>query len=128
MLGEKSKILVRPSGTEPLLRIYFETYSEEKLSILKQDVEKILLWVSEAQYPYIETKPLHGSQRAIRGSRAEQLHKEYGFSDGYFIEIRCIVNTELKQLIASFIDQVVVLAPTSLRNEMAERVEALLKR
>lgn len=92
------------------------------------DVEKILLWVSEAQYPYIETKPLHGSQRAIKGSRAEQLHKEYSFSDGYFIEISCIVNTELKQLIASFIDQVVVLTPTSLRNEMAERVEALLKR
>lgn len=93
-----------------------------------EQVEKILLWVSESQYPYIETKPLHGSQRAIRGSRAEQLHKEYGFSDGHFIELRCIVNTELKQLIASFIDQVVVLTPTSLRNEMAERVEALLKR
>lgn len=92
------------------------------------DVEKILLWVSETQYPYIETKPLHGSQRAIRGSRAEQLHNEYCFSDGYFIEISCIVNTELKQLIASFIDQVVVLTPTSLRNEMAERVGALLKR
>jgi predicted DNA-binding transcriptional regulator YafY len=97
---------------------------------LPQDaqVEKILLWVSESQYPYIETKPLHGSQRAIRGSRAEQLHKEYGFSDGHFIELRCIVNTELKQLIASFIDQVVVLTPTSLRSEMAERAEALLKR
>lgn len=92
------------------------------------EVEKILLWVAETQYPYIETKPLHGSQRAIRGSRAEQLHKEYGFSDGHFIEIRCIVNTELKQLIASFIDQVVVLTPITLRNEMAERVEALLKR
>ena len=97
---------------------------------LPQDaqVEKILLWVSETQYPYIETKPLHGSQRAIRGSRAEQLHKEYGFSDGHFVEISCIVNTELKQLIASFIDQVVVLTPTSLRNEMTERVEAFLKR
>lgn len=97
---------------------------------LPQDaqVEKILLWVSESQYPYIETKPLHGSQRIIRGVRAEQLHKYYGFDDGHFVEISCIVNTELKQLIASFIDQVVVLTPTTLRNEMAERVEALLKR
>ena len=42
MLGEKSKILVRPSGTEPLLRIYFESDSEEKLENLKQEVEKIL--------------------------------------------------------------------------------------
>lgn len=92
------------------------------------DVEKILLWVSDEQYPYIETKPIHGSQRAIRGSRAEQLHKEYGFSDGHFIELRCIVNTELKQLIVSFIDQVVVLTPISLRDEMMGRFEALIKK
>lgn len=43
MLGEKSKILVRPSGTEPLLRIYFEADSNEKLEKLKQEVEKILV-------------------------------------------------------------------------------------
>lgn len=36
MLGDKTKILVRPSGTEPLLRIYFETDSLEKLEELKQ--------------------------------------------------------------------------------------------
>ena len=43
MLGESTKILVRPSGTEPLLRIYFETNSKEKLENLKQEVDKILL-------------------------------------------------------------------------------------
>ncbi len=37
MLGKKTKILVRPSGTEPLLRIYFETDSEEKLDYLKNE-------------------------------------------------------------------------------------------
>ncbi len=37
MLGQKTKILVRPSGTEPLLRIYFETNSEEKLEYLKEE-------------------------------------------------------------------------------------------
>ena len=97
---------------------------------LPQDaqVEKILLWVSESQYPYIETKPLHGSQRIIRGTRADQLYKDYGFADGHFIEISRIINTELKQLIASFIDQVVVLTPTSLCNDMAERLDGLLKR
>lgn len=91
-------------------------------------VEKILLWVSESQYPYIETKPLHGSQRIIRGARAEQLHKDYGFDDGHFVEISCIINTELKQLIASFIDQVVILTPTSLRDEMMGRFESLIKK
>lgn len=42
MLGAKIKILVRPSGTEPLLRIYFEADSVEKLRELKQEVEKLL--------------------------------------------------------------------------------------
>ena len=37
MLGNKAKILVRPSGTEPLLRIYFEANSEEKLEYLKEE-------------------------------------------------------------------------------------------
>lgn len=97
---------------------------------LPQDaqVEKILLWVSESQYPYIETKPLHGSQRIIRGARAERLYKDYGFDDGHFVEISCIINTELKQLIASFIDQVVVLTPMSLRAEMMGGLESLIKK
>ena len=36
MLGETTKLLVRPSGTEPLLRIYFETDSMEKLNKIKK--------------------------------------------------------------------------------------------
>lgn len=36
MLGNNTKILVRPSGTEPLLRIYFETDSKEKLQNLME--------------------------------------------------------------------------------------------
>ena len=35
LLGSDTKILVRPSGTEPLLRIYFEANSKEKLEYLK---------------------------------------------------------------------------------------------
>lgn len=36
-IGKTAKILVRPSGTEPLLRIYFETDSMEKLDYLKNN-------------------------------------------------------------------------------------------
>lgn len=42
MFGEKVKMLVRPSGTEPLLRIYFEADSLKAMENLKQEVEKIL--------------------------------------------------------------------------------------
>lgn len=38
MLGEQNKVLVRPSGTEPLLRIYFESDSPDTLEALKLTV------------------------------------------------------------------------------------------
>ena len=41
-LGEFSWVLARPSGTEPLLRIYFESNSEENLEKLKTDVLKYI--------------------------------------------------------------------------------------
>ena len=42
MLGESSKILIRPSGTEPLLRIYFEADSLKKLGQLQENVKKVI--------------------------------------------------------------------------------------
>lgn len=42
MLGEDTKILVRPSGTEPLLRIYFEAESLEKIEDLKSKIKKTI--------------------------------------------------------------------------------------
>jgi len=42
MLGENSKILIRPSGTEPLLRIYFESDSLKTLSNLQDAVKNII--------------------------------------------------------------------------------------
>ena len=42
MLGDRTKILVRPSGTEPVLRIYFETDSRNKLGELKDSVMNFL--------------------------------------------------------------------------------------
>lgn len=42
MFGDRTKILIRPSGTEPLLRIYFEAESIEKINALKDGVNEIL--------------------------------------------------------------------------------------
>lgn len=42
MLGERAKILVRKSGTEPLLRIYFEADKRDKLTSLKESVDDML--------------------------------------------------------------------------------------
>ncbi len=42
MLGNNNKILIRPSGTEPLLRIYFESNNPNNLENLKQSVKKLV--------------------------------------------------------------------------------------
>ena len=41
LLDENTKILVRPSGTEPLLRIYFEALTKERIYSLESAVEQI---------------------------------------------------------------------------------------
>ena len=43
MFGENTKILVRPSGTEPLLRVYFESDTEDKIKILEEEINKLIL-------------------------------------------------------------------------------------
>ena len=42
MLGKTTKILVRPSGTEPLLRIYFESDSLQNIENLKNTIKKLV--------------------------------------------------------------------------------------
>jgi alpha-D-glucose phosphate-specific phosphoglucomutase len=39
---DESWMLIRPSGTEPLFRIYFETDSQEKLDKMIEDIKKIV--------------------------------------------------------------------------------------
>lgn len=130
--------LDRIDGFEPLFgREYMEPSEELEerffdivgVTIFKDaPVEKILLWVADSQMPYISTKPIHGSQRIIRDAKAEELRQQYGFTDGEFVELQCMLNYELEQLIGSFMDSVVVLTPESLRNKHTERLEKVLKR
>ena len=89
-------------------------------------LESILLWVANDQYPYVKTKPIHGSQREIKGERLVELREKYAkLRGGHFIELSCIVNYELEQLLMSFMDKVVVLSPVTLVKEVAERVQHL---
>ncbi|MBE9208571.1 phosphoglucomutase/phosphomannomutase family protein [Nostoc sp. LEGE 06077] len=41
-LEDGSWVLLRPSGTEPLVRVYMETHSPEKLSQISQEMESII--------------------------------------------------------------------------------------
>lgn len=75
-------------------------------------VQKVKLWVSKEQYPYIRTKPLHGSQKVL-----ERLE------DGnVIIQIEVKENYELIQKILSFGEHMVVLEPTAIREKIKNMI------
>lgn len=98
----------------------FEDYFEDIIGVsIPKDatLEKILLEVDNKLMPYIESKPLHGSQRIIeRGELASK------------IEIEVVPNYELKSLILSYGDGIEVLSPSSLRDEFEDKFERLMKK
>lgn len=96
--------------------INFSEYFEDIIGVtLYKDArpEKIFLKIGHDTFPYIRTKPLHGSQK-IKMNDGE-----------YIVEIEVIPNYELESLILSYGDAIEVLAPESLRNKLVERIKLL---
>ena len=128
----------RIDGFEPMPHIEYIEPSEELEERFddivgvtfynNKPVEDILLWVSVAEYPYITTKPLHGSQKEVKNEQLVELREKYAtFGDGHFIRLKCVLNIELEQLLMSHMDQVVVLEPVVLREKIVQKVASLQK-
>jgi predicted DNA-binding transcriptional regulator YafY len=93
--------------------IDFEEYFEDIIGVTKpfgKQVEKVKLWFSPVQAPYIHTKPLHGTQ------------KEKWDESGLTINIEVIPNVELEQLILRYGENCKVLEPEELNNKIQERL------
>jgi len=78
-------------------------------------VERVVLRAERPALHYIETKPLHGSQRIRDRTDQEAI-----------IELRLQVNYELETLLLSYADCVEVLEPQSLREAIRLRAQAIL--
>ena len=73
-------------------------------------IEHILLWVSDTFKGYIDTKPIHGSQKPKNGEAEEQLRKEFPqLQGGMFFTLDCIPNHELIRVLCSYGGNLVVL-------------------
>ena len=79
-------------------------------------LETIRLQVSAKLYPYIATKPIHGSQKVVSSD-----------VDKTIIEIEVKPNYELEQLILSYGEGMKVLAPNSFRNKIYGRLVKMLE-
>ena len=88
--------------------------------------EDILLWVNEEGFQYVKTKPLHGSQRDVKGEEDKMVREKYpALQGGRFFRLQCILNYELKQLLMSKMDQLVVLEPATLKDDLVDRIKRL---
>ena len=93
----------------PNTEINFQEYFDDMVGVSKRgnETSKIQIMVSNDRYHYIETKPLHGTQRVVRRE-----------NDSTVIQIEVIINRELKQLLLSYGSDLTVISPESLKEEM----------
>ena len=95
-------------------------YFDEMIGVSKDtrtEPQKVLLWVSNASWPYVKTKPLHGAtQRLVNMDET-----------GAYITIEVYLNYELEQQILSFGENMKVLEPAAFRDNMRNRINNALK-
>lgn len=91
-------------------------------------LQTIFFWVSDHSKDYVLTKPLHESQRNIRGEREEELRRQYPMlAGGRFFSIECIENYELIRELSSFGADLLVLSPDDIRQKVYDRVAGHLQ-
>jgi predicted DNA-binding transcriptional regulator YafY len=94
----------------------FEEYFDDVIGVTvpDSDAEDIVIKVKGKRFNYIRTKPIHLSQRITEEA------------EGYaVISINVKVNNELESLILSFGDDMEVIAPSTLRDRIAEKIQAM---
>lgn len=97
----------------------FDSYFDDVIGVTVPKGEKpepVELWFTKRQLAYVETKPLHRSQKIV--SKDE---------DGGIVHLFLIINYELEQLLLSFGENVKVLSPTLLQDKIKERIEKSLQ-
>lgn len=100
--------------------INFEEYFEDVIGVTVPnagDVEKVLLKIDIQTWPYLKTKPIHGSQKIKKQA-----------SEFVIIELQLIPNFELESLIFSHAEKIEVLSPISLRDNIIKRIKKLNKK
>lgn len=93
------------------------------------DPVDVLLWVSDSEFPYLNTKPLYPYQRVARQDKEAEYRALYPhLTTGHFIEMNLIPNHEFFQAISVYFGGIEILQPQSLRNDFAALVKEMSKR
>lgn len=93
----------------------FDEYFDDVIGVTikpNQEECKVILKFDKERFPYITSKPIHGSMKTLD-------------KDKCIIELNLKPNKELESLIFSYGNQVEVLEPLWLRNQIKEKIEDL---
>lgn len=96
----------------------FEEYFEDMIGVTMPDgaaPQKIILEINASSWPYVKTKPLHGSQKI----------KEVN-NNVAIVELNVIVNYELISLLFSYSKNIIVLEPVSLRKILIDKAQLMV--
>lgn len=92
----------------------------------KSPVYKIIFWVSDSSKDYVMTKPLHDSQQVLSMDETHILHNKFPFlKDGVFFRMDCKRNYELIRELTSFGENLLVIEPKDIQNEIYEKISLL---
>jgi predicted DNA-binding transcriptional regulator YafY len=100
--------------------VNFDEYFDDVIGVtVKRDapIEKLLIKLSKEIWPYIESKPLHGSQK-IKGRTETEV----------MIELAVQINHELIALFFSYMDAIEIIEPQSLRERFKSLSETVYKK
>lgn len=92
-------------------------------------IETIYLWVSDKSFNYLDTKPIHGSQTMLNDGSDEEVslrQKHPDLKGGKFVRLECMINYELVHEILAYGKGMVVLSPTSLRDEIIQEFQEMM--
>ena len=93
-----------------------------------RSIEHIVFWVSDTSKDYVTTKPIHESQKLIKGKAEIELGERYPHLEGgLFFSIDCIPNYELIRELCSFGKELIVLEPLSIKNEIINRISMMVE-
>lgn len=98
----------------------FEEFFEDVIGVsvpTNSTPQKILLKIESVLWPYIKTKPLHGSQKV-----------KHETNEYVIIQLEVHLNYELESLILSLGEAIEVLEPLELREKIRIRIHQLLKK
>ncbi|MBX2980497.1 MAG: WYL domain-containing protein [Flavobacteriales bacterium] len=104
---------------KPNVEVDFTEFFEDVVGVTVPvtEVQQVDIRVSMGLWPYLASKPLHGSQKVLRKEK-----------DAVIIRLTVKLNYELQSVLLSYGEDVEVLTPAELRTTLHERAKALAKR